>query len=774
MSVGRDATAQLAAIVRSSHEAIISKDLTGRITGWNRAAERLYGYLPEEVIGRQSSLLAHPDFRASEAAHLAQAAAGEHVETSYTRRVHKSGAVVEVSLSLSPIVDEVGVVFGVASASHHVGALARSEARLKGLLAAAPDAMVCVDADGTITLVNDQVERLFGYAGAELVGQPVEMLIPAPARDVHPGLRRSYMAHPVARVMGGGQLQLFAVRKDGSIFPVDISLSAVDIEGMLTVTAAVRDVSERLDVQAALRESEARFRQLAESVDVAFVLRAIDPPALLYVSPAFEKVYGYNPLTEDEAPETVMRRIHPDDWERVGHEYWDLASRGLPAQSEFRIIRPDGVVRWIRATTAPVADPDGGVTRSVGTAEDITDRKLVDDALRAAHAEAQQANATKNEFLSRMSHELRTPLNAVLGFAQLLELDDLTAEQQDAVQYILQGGRHLRGLIDDVLDIAKIESDRLDVSIEPVLITELLTETVELMGPQASSMGITLCYRPDPGVGAYVRADRRRLRQVMLNLLSNAIKYNVRGGRVDVGCEPSPGSMLDISVQDTGPGIRADDLPRLFTPFDRLGAQTTGIEGTGVGLALSERLMSNMGGSLRASSQVGAGSTFTASIPLAAPPEISETPAAPEVGIDRATPSVPAVTQAIRTVVYIEDNSSNIELMERLLDRRPLWRMLIAREGGAGLELVGRCAPDLLLLDLHLPDMNGLDILQRLRADPRTADLPVVVLSADGNPSQIKRVLAAGAQGYLTKPLAVAEVLALLDAGIQLPADESS
>ena len=752
-----ESTARLAAIVQSSHDAIIGKDLAGLIVTWNAGAERLYGYSADEAIGQNSTILATEEGRSAEVALLKGIAGGEHIQMMRTKRRHKSGAILDVSLSASPIVNGDGVIIGMATSSRDVGELILAESRFRGLLEAAPDAMITLDESGRITLVNNQVERLFGWTGAELLGQCVEVLLPAAARDGHPKLRASYFSHPTNRPMGGAGAHLSAQRKDGSTFPADISLGHYRMGTVSLVTAAVRDVTDRIAIEDALQMSEANFRQVAESTDVAFVLRNLDPPAFLYVSPGFKKIYGYDPMDTKETPEATLRHIHPDDLAEAEEDYWQAAKVGRPAQTEWRIIRPDGDVRWVRATTTPVRDSDGVVRRSAGTAEDITERRLSEIALRKAHADAQKANAAKSEFLSRMSHELRTPLNSVLGFAQLLELDPLTEDQQDAVQYILRGGRHLLALIDDVLDITKIENDRLDVSLEPVLVSELVRETVKMTSSLARSMDVTVNYDCDDQAPQHVRADRRRLRQVMLNLLSNSIKYNRRGGRVDIRCSYRDGEFLDIAVRDTGSGIDPRDLPRLFVPFDRLGAQDTDIEGSGVGLALSHRLMANMGGTLLAQSRPGAGSTFTASIPTAEP--LVGLPAAPSIPVP-ATRTPPAVTNSL---VYVEDNGSNIDLMVSLLTRRPSWRMAVARDGTTGLTTILEEVPDLVLLDLHLPGMDGVDVLRALRADPRAEGLQIVVVSADASPHQVERVLAAGADQYVTKPVDVLTILELLD-----------
>ena len=372
-----------------------------------------------------------------------------------------------------------------------------------------------------------------------------------------------------------------------------------------------------------------------------------------------------------------------------------------------------------------------------------------------------------------MSHELRTPMNAILGFAQLLELDAEPGPQQEAVQHILRGGRHLISLIDDVLDIASIEGDRLELDMESVLTSDLLLETTALMSPLAAAAQVELIYHPDADGERWVQADARRLRQVLLNLLSNAIKYNHPGGQVEIRCELTPTAPasgpgdersggVDIVVTDTGRGIRAEDLPRLFTPFDRLGVQAHGIDGTGVGLALSQRLMTMMGGGLRATSQQGEGSNFIATLPLTRPAA-----SAPAGANGPASPGQPgkAITTQVRakTLLYIEDVSSNVKLMESLVKRRPGWQMAVAGHGRLGQELAATAKPDLVLLDMNLPDVAGDDVLKHLRADPNTASLPIVILSADASPHQIDRLMAAGADGYLTKPIAVSDILQLLE-----------
>jgi CheY-like chemotaxis protein len=356
-----------------------------------------------------------------------------------------------------------------------------------------------------------------------------------------------------------------------------------------------------------------------------------------------------------------------------------------------------------------------------------------------------------------MSHELRTPLNAVLGFAQLLEMDALSAEQQEHVQHILKGGRHLLTLINEVLDIARIEAGRMTFSLEPVSISSVLGEAVDLIRPQAAGRKIQLVTQSSGKETIYVRADRQRLKQVLLNLLSNGVKYNREGGALTVSCDPVPDSRCRITIADTGGGIAPAMMSRLFTPFDRLGADAT-TEGTGLGLVLSRSLTMGMGGALSVDSVEGQGTLVSVELPLSEPPAARTTTLAP----DKAQVAAP-VSGGAFTILYIEDNLPNFQLVEVLIAKRPGVKLIGAIQGKLGVELALAHRPDVILLDLNLPDIQGDEVLLRLREHPETAAIPVVMLSADAMPRQIDKLLASGAQKYLTKPIDVAQFYTLLD-----------
>ncbi len=372
---------------------------------------------------------------------------------------------------------------------------------------------------------------------------------------------------------------------------------------------------------------------------------------------------------------------------------------------------------------------------------------------RRAEARAETANRAKSEFLSRMSHELRTPLNAVIGFGQLLEMEELTPDQRDGVERIVHAGRHLLSLINEVLEISRIEAGRLAMSLEPVPVGETVESAVSLVRPLAAHRAIEV----ELGLPAderYVVADRQRLQQVLLNFLSNAVKYNREGGRITVACAALADGRLRIGVTDTGPGLGPAELARLFTPFDRLGAETSGVEGTGLGLTLSKRFVEAMGGRVHVESAVGVGSTFAVELAAAT---------APDQDLHEAVLPAPATAATAGTVLYVEDNLANVRLVERVLQRRPRIILLPAAQGRLGLDLAREHRPDLILLDSHLPDVPGAEVLRRLREEPRTARIPVVMVSADATPGEIRRLLEAGAEAYLTKPLDVRQFLDVVD-----------
>ena len=486
---------------------------------------------------------------------------------------------------------------------------------------------------------------------------------------------------------------------------------------------------------------------LEASTEYSIIVQGLDGTILLWNSGA-RRLYGYE-------PGEIVGKVTAD----VLHTPEDLAAE-LPQvmrqaaladgkwEGTVTRVRHDGSNFPARVVLTPRRNRDGEPIGFLLISKDISDE------IRLEWAE--QANQAKSEYLSRMSHELRTPLNAILGFAQVLELEGLRDDQRKGVGYILAGGKHLLVLINELLDIAAIEAGGMPLTLEPVAVADLITEAVTLIRPLAAQHSVLLVDQP-PTCHDHVVGDHQGLKQILLNLLSNAVKYNREGGSVRLACERVAGERLRITVTDTGAGIPAESFERLFVPFDRLGSERTSIEGTGLGLPLTKRLAEAMGGTLGMASAVGQGSSFWVELPLTEGP-VERVEHQPLPAQDRPEGERPALT-----VLYIEDNLSNLQLVEHLLRRRPEITVISAMRPQLGLDLAGEHHPDLVLLDLDLPDMPGEEVLRRLRAGSRTADVPVVVLSADARPSLISRLLEKGAWGFLTKPLDVKELLALLD-----------
>jgi PAS domain S-box-containing protein len=761
-----EASLRLAAIVESSDDAMISKSLDGTITSWNRGAERIYGYTAEEAVGQPITLLVPAGRRDEVPDILKRIREGERVEHFETVRSRKDGTRIHVSLTVSPINNAKDEVVGASVVARDItrqkldeAQIQRSEQRTRAIIETAGEAVVGMNTEGLITDWNRQAEATFGWSREEAIGRVLdETIIPQPFREAHrKGLER-FLATGKGPVLDK-RLELMALHRDGNEFPVELTISSLLAGDTLDFIAFVHDITERKEAEAALREREATLQAVfAASPDVITMIGPnleLGPP-----TPAVYGILGYDP--EQYATMDRLTLVHPDDLERVTGMFREVLRGGAQAEIRYRVRHADG--HWVVLETRAqgMTDGEGHPMGAVAVSRDVSEGVALEDALvRAkeeadrARDEAERANLAKSEFLSRMSHELRTPLNSVLGFGELLDMDDLEPDQRESVQHIMKGGRHLLDLINEVLDIARVESGRMALSLEPVSVGEVVEETVELVRPLAAEAGVGLQSERVDG-HAFVRADRQRLKQVLLNLLSNAVKFNRREGGVTVRCEAVTEDQFRISVTDDGPGIAPELVDRLFVPFDRLGADREGIQGTGLGLALSKGLVEAMGGSISVESAPGTGSTFAVELTRAEPQVLFQ-----DVG--DLVPAEAGPSGRPSTLLYVEDNPANFKLIERALSHRPNVRLLGAIQGSIGVELARQHQPDLVLLDLNLPDIPGEEVLRLLQADPRTAQIPVVVLSADATLGQIRKLLAAGVVDYLTKPLEVRRFLETLD-----------
>jgi PAS domain S-box-containing protein len=516
-----------------------------------------------------------------------------------------------------------------------------------------------------------------------------------------------------------------------------------------------REMSERTQAQEALRESEARLRSILDHVPLGVMF--LDPQGY-FIDANTRLVAMLGVPAGSLRGRSIAEFVHEGDFSRIREQRRNLM-RGMSdsVQDGVRLRAADGRELVARVSASALRDPGGRVQRMVGVVEDIAEHLRL-QASEQALTRAEAANRAKSEFLSRMSHELRTPLNAMIGFAQLLGLDrepQLVAHQREWTQQIQRAGWHLLEMINETLDLARIESGAVQLTLAPVALTPLAGACKALVASAASQRQVQIAESIDPHADA-VLADATRLKQVLTNLLSNAVKYNREGGRVTLASRrvvEQGHDWVEIAVADTGLGMNDDQMAALFQPYNRLGREASGIEGTGIGLVISRRLTELMGGTLDAQSAEGTGSIFTLRLPAAA---AAETPAL------RYTDTSPAPYQQ-RLVHYVEDNSTNIEVMRGVLAKRAQVTLATSMLGLDGLTAIRSSQPDLVLLDMQLPDISGLELLRHLKQDDAVAGIPVVVVSADATAANIEQALTLGAAHYVTKPVDVARFLEVVD-----------
>jgi PAS domain S-box-containing protein len=605
------------------------------------------------------------------------------------------------------------------------------------------DLMSVVDLDGTFILANSAYRHILGWEPEDLIGQSCTDYF-------HPDdLERAQSAfNPVHDVVpsvveldlrerchdGTYRWMKWTIRKDADLY-----------------YAVGHDITHRRETNDALALSVEKSRAIFDAaVDSIIVID--ENFTVIEASPSSDSTFAFT--REQTEGRAALDFVHPEDRPLI----LEALERGFANDEvmnvRFRGLHRDGQWVMIESRGRTLRDAQGNPTGAVIISRDVSESVETEQALELAKIEAQQANVAKSEFMSRMSHELRTPLNSVLGFAQILQMEMESPSELEMISYIVKSGGYLLELINEVLDISRVETGSIAVSLELVSVEALVSDGLRFVSSDAAAADVAIIN--DCAFAGQVRADPQHLKQAFVNLLSNAIKFNHAGGTVTLSCDEEAGRVR-LRVTDTGPGVAPQLHDRLFAPFDRLDAESKGIEGTGLGLALSKGLMEAIGGSLGVESEPGVGSTFWLDLPVAT---TSANFAESELDV-----SARSGTNAERsaTVLYIEDNIGNVRLLERLLVHRPNVRLITALAGSRGVELAQQHRPDLILLDVHMPDLSGYDVIELLRGDIRTASIPVVMLSADASHEQIQRFRDAGARDYLTKPLDLQHFLTQLD-----------
>jgi hypothetical protein len=565
-----------------------------------------------------------------------------------------------------------------------------------------------------------------------------------------------------------------ALRPDGSVLHL-LTHSRVELgpSGPLHFGLVI-DLTERRSAEQARRSAEERVALSARGAGLGTWEVDLQTDEMIWDDQMFI-LRGHTARTMSLSEDERMACVHPDDRARMRQLLGPAIATGQALDHEFRVVRPDGQVRWLASRSVEIRDPDTGARRRIGVNWDTTDTRTA-EATRREREMAQRESLAKSQFLARMSHELRTPLNAVLGFSQLLlteeaGTDPLATTRRRRLEHIRSAGQHLLTLINDVLDLSSLEGGEMRIAMQPVALAPLVEQTLPLLGTLRDGHRVGVHVGPLQGI---VLADATRLRQVLLNLLTNAIKYNREGGQVTVEALLRGPEVL-LRVSDTGRGMSDEQMRHLFEPFNRLGRHLEGpgaVEGSGIGLAIVKALVERMGGSVHVDSTPGVGSVFEVRLIGTSQHALAASEPAAEQPGPRQGPS--ETIQRLRgRLLYVEDNPVNAMIISELISRRADLQLHVAVDGESGVRHAVETQPDLVLLDMQLPDIDGHEVLRRLRAHARTAHVPVIALSANAMPDDIERALRAGMSDYWTKPLDFATFMASIETLFGPPPERS-
>jgi PAS domain S-box-containing protein len=792
------------AIFNSANFSSIATDEKGVIQLFNVGAERMLGYTavevvnqitpadisdPQELIARAETLSAElgttitPGFEAL----VFKASRGieDIYELTYIRKDgSRFPAVVSVT-ALRDVNDHGGIIGYLLIGTDNTARKRAEEALLKAgalqsaIFNSANFSSIATDAKGVIQIFNVGAERMLGYTAADVmnkitpadISDPQELILRAETLSTELGtpITPGFEALVFKAARGIEDIyELTYFRKDGSRFPAVVSVTALrdaqdTIIGYLLIgtdnTARKHVEAEQKKLDQRLRDQQFYTRSLIESnIDA---LMTTDPSGI--ITDVNKEMEALTDCTRDELIGAPFKNYFTDPARAEAGIKQVLRERRV-SNYELTVRTRDGRSTVVSFNATTFYDRDRTLQGVFAAARDVTERKRLDQVLHEKNVELERANLAKSDFLSSMSHELRSPLNAILGFAQLLTMDAAatTTAQKASVNQILHAGWYLLELINGILDLAQIESGKLSLSVECVPLGDVMLECQAMIEPQRLTRGISMTF-PEFSAPCCVAADRTRLKQVLINLLSNALKYNRPGGSVAVEVtNPSP-EQVRISVRDTGEGLAPEKIAQLFESFNRLGQEVGAEEGTGIGLVVSKRLVELMGGVIGVDSIVGVGSVFW--IELNAD---TSTTVAASLPSNEPPPAQMLASGKVRTVLYVEDNPANLTLVEQLLALYSDLRLISARDGNSGIATARAAQPDVILMDINLPGLNGFEAMKLLRADAVTAHIPIVALSANALPRDVKKGVDAGFFRYLTKPIKVTELMTTLTEALEL------
>jgi len=766
-----DAAARFHHFAKASGDWLWEMDEQLRYTWLSEEIEDATGTPRESNYGRTRVEVANPDVDTGAEpwrSHLARLDRREAFRDFVFSRPGTHGRV-WISTSGLPIFDEKGRFTGYRGVARDITAQFESERRatladqrLRAAVEHLSEMLVICDANDRVLFGNAVWRRTVAEAGiADAAGVPYRDVLAAfhraYATDTSEAARDAWLAWRLERRARPGEP--FEERRGANQWLL-IHDQRLPDGGMVTIANDITALKEASRTQ---RELSDRLLLATRAAHIAIWDWDIANGAI-HVDEAGRRMIGLEQADAVTVREVWESMVAPEDRSRV-RELLVGILKGSAAEftADHAVLLSDGARRHVQLQGIVQRRPDGWVTRLTGTAADITERREAEADRRAKEA-AESANRAKNEFLARMSHELRTPLHGILGFVQLMEVDQhepLRPGQAESLGHIRQAGRHLLTLIGDILDLARIDAGRVRINLQAVPLAAAVRECAALTRAQAEAHGIA--FEPEVAADLAVIADPTRLKQVIANVVSNAIKYNRAGGEVRLDAERTPDAHVVIRVQDTGIGLDPDQLARLFQPFERLGAEATGTEGTGIGLVITKRLVDLMNGTIQVASERGIGTTVTIRLP--AGPAV--TPALPEPGRQRPEAQIHGDW---RSVLYIEDNLINVLVMKRMLAQRPNLRIETSTDGVTGIARARAMQPDVILLDLDLPDMTGFEVFEALKRHPETARIPCVALSASVLPETIERATEAGFTTFLGKPVDLVDLLARLDAILALAA----